>query len=734
MKYGMRRKIDDDRRRMLVLWCVGLVAVAAAGWFGYGAWMHPYEVRRERLGGVIREAESLLARFDESLSAADRSGLDGARNRMAELSAEAGRRVEPLPEFSLDPELYVVADRMTAERLLEAHAATVAEYDKARAALRSGAAEASDLVEAIDGFLDGADDGNAKGAQSDLAQSLLELKAVHAQSRPSPAAADSAERRFNAAQRTASEVRARLSRRTAAAQQARADAESLAAEIADAEQRAKAAAERSRVLRAEGLSLQIDRNSAKLTTLEDSLRKGEGDVATALDAYRAAKRAADGALGDIQKQARGKCQLARDTIQRLVTEHGSFLPEEKVKVGVNALEELESAIREHGETWKKLDEQGRELVRQAETLRSEAGGLIVQLENARQKGQMGVDGVRASTLSGDLAAVRGKLASAETALGTEAIARRLDGIATHATDALKAVQAAKPDVPKLLSEIRKSAENIVEGVRRAQSEKERLESLVRDGRGESKSALEKALADCRYPDGAVAELRKLAAEDAATGRGILTLNARLAKAREAGQAFAAAVGKAGRDQKAAEAAGRFFPVSWEDGAIGWEVGKAGTITNPGESVLVPVCSGTPGKSYTWEFDLPFAATGQHRIEVKVAKANTSPVNESIERLKKAVHEGQSVNGGWIGVGCRLEASEETWYDELWIPNYNKLSPSETVVAANGTFGAGYQTFTLNLHLAASPATANLGGWHPERLSFTVFVDGKQVQRFWHKAR
>lgn len=732
MKYGMRRKIDDDRRTVLIWSCLGLVAAGVAGWFGYGAWMHPYRLRGERLGEVIREGETLLARFEESLAAADRGGLGSARERMLDLVDAAEGGAEALPEFRLDTGLYVASEQMTAERLLEEHAAVVEEYAKARVALRNGAAEAASLVGVMDQLLGETDGGGAADARSDLAQSLLELKAVRAQVRPAASAAEGAERRFNAAQRKASEARARISRWTVAAQQALADANAVAAEVDDAVRRTRAATERSRVLREEGLSLSIDPNSAKLTTLQEGLRKGESDVAKALEGYGKAKREADAALGEMQQQARERCQKIQDAIQGLVADHGSLLPEEKVQVGVGALERVQAAIHEQDARWRTLDAQGRELIREAETLRGEAGGIRAQLENVQKRGQMGVDGVRAAALAGELAAVRGKLAATAAALGTEGCKRQLDGIVAPATEAMRAVLAAKPDVPKLLAGIRTGAASAVAEIERAQSEKERLDADVRDGRGTSKAALLKALEACGYPAAAVEELSRLTAAEAATGRAILALRGRLAKAQEAGQGFVAAVGEVRKDQEAAEAAGRFFPVSWEEGAIGGGPGKVGVVVARDERVLTAVGAGPGDKSYEWEFDLEFASPGMHRIEVQVAKPNQLPVNESIDRLKRVLHENQAVNGGWVDVECRLQSSAGTWYLEpLWMPNYNKL-PSQMVVAGQGNFAAGRQTFTLTLNLASSPAV--MGGWHMDRLQFTVFVDGQPVPRFWHKAR
>ena len=734
MKHGMPRKIDDIRRNWLIGICLGLLLLATAALFGYETWMHPYRLRRERLGSVLREGKTFLSRFDESLASANPSGLNAARNRMFVLSAEAKGWATELPDFSLDVELYVTADRMTAERLLEAHSATVAEYAKGSAASRAAATEAAGLAEAIGKLLEVSFDASAAEARSDLAQSLLELQAVHSQVRPSVAAATAAEERFNASQRKAVEARARIAEWTVGARRAMADAESIEGEMATAKQRMKDAAERSRGLREEGLSLQIDQNSVKLATLQDALRKGEREVESALKAYLAAKKDADEKVGRISGKAREACETAKDSIQRLSTEHGSLLPEKSVTEGKDAAEELEAVLRKHDETWQNLSDQGAELVRRAETLRSEAGGIIVQIENARKTGQVVIDGVRASALPGELGDIRGKLASATLTLGTEGLQRQLDAIATRATAAMKAVQAAKPDIPQLLAGIRRDAAAALTEIGRIQSQKDLLESRLRDGRGASKSALEQALAACRHPAVVENELRQLKAADASTGRDIQTLRARIAKAQESVRAFAAAVGKVRQDQETAEADGRFFPVSWEEGAIGWEPGTPGVVTGQNESVLIPIYNGTEGKSYAWEFDLQFLSAGQHRIEVKVAKPNTSPVNESIDRLKRAVHDGQSVNGGWIGVVCQLKSPAGTWGDELWIPNYNKLSPSETVVEGNGMFGAGYQTFTLSMNLSASPATGNNFGWHPGRLVFTIFVDGKQVQKFWHKSR
>ena len=736
MKYGMPRKIDDERRKKLFLTGLVLLAMAMAALFGYETWMHPYRLRRERLASVLSEGEKFLSRFDESLASANPAGLNAARNRLAVLSSEAKERATELPNFSLDVELYAPADRMTAERLLAEHAATVAEYAKESAASRAAAAKAAGLAEDIGRLLEESSDESAAEARSDLAQSLVELKAVHSQIRPSVDAAAAAEERFNASQSKAVDARARIAEWTEDALKAMADAESIESEMTTAKQRMTDAANRVRALREEGLSLPIEQNSAKLASLQSGLQKGESDLAKALDSYRAAKRAADAALGDIQKQAREKCQTDRDAIRRLSSEHGSLLPEDKVQAGTKAADELEAAIREHNEIWKKLGERGSELIRQAETLRSEAGGIIAQLENARQTGAVGIDAVRASALSGEMAAIRGELVAAETGVGTDGLKRQLDAIVARAKASMLAVQAAKPDVPKLLSGIREEAKAALKEIARAQSEKDMLEIYIRDGRGSAKTALQQALSlsECRHPDTAESELRRLSGANASTGRDILGLRERLSMAMDGVQKFANAVEKVRKDQEAAETAGRFFPVSWEEGAIGWAPGMDVVVMERDENVLVPVYSGEESPCYTWEFDFRFASAGQHRIDVKVSKPEIGPVNEKIDRLKKVVHDGQSVNGGWIGVECQLSSSSGTWRDELWIPNYNRLSSPETVVSGNGVFGANNQTFTLQLTLHARPVPENNKGWHSSRLLFTVFVDGKQIQQFWHKAR
>lgn len=734
MKYGMPRKIDDERRRNLLLALAIAAAAAAAAWTGYKAWMRPFEERRAHLGQLIREGETFLDRLEKSLAEVLPQDLEAARTRLAAISAGGTRwdKTE-LPGFRLESELYMPADRMRAERLQEEYTAAVSEFGKGRQAVRAAAKEADGLSETIGSLLGSAGMGAAAEARSDLSQSLLEMKAVHAQARPSEEVAAGAEKRFGAVQRKAAESRAGIAKWRDAARQALADAKAVEDELAAAEKRTRDAVERSRVLRKEGLSLQIDQNSAKLTTLLASLQKGRSDTETALASYKSAKAGADAALGETQKKARETCQAVRTAIQRLVAEHGSLLPEAEVQEGEKAPDELEAAIRGQDEAWYSLGDKGAELVRRTETLLSEAGALEIQLETAQKTGEVTVDGARASSLPGELADVRGQLVSATDALNGDSWKRKLDGITDRAENALKAVRAAKPDIPKLLAGIRGEAATALKEIERAQTEKDLIANRVKDGRGESKAALEQALAACLYPDGAQNELRQLAEAEAASGRGIQTLRARLAKALEAVRAFSECVGQVRKDQAMAEASGRFFPVSWVEGAIGWEPGKAGVVTDQDASVLVPIYNGVEGNRYLWEFDLPFASAGSHRIEVKVAKPGMSPVNESIDRLKRAVHDGQSVNGGWIGVECSVKSPGGNWSDELWIPNYNKL-PAETVVEGTGTFGAGYQTFTLNLTLFASPATGNNFGWHPGRLEFTVFVDGQQVRQFWHKSR
>lgn len=737
MKYGMPRKIDDERRKMLCIACLVMAVLGMAAWTGHHAWMAPFESRRAELDGIIRDGESFLARFDHSVSEGWGGRLEAAWREMEAIAGASEDGVSDIPELLLDTELYSPADRLQAERILEGNAAAVGDYERNLKAIRKAAEDAAALADDIVGLAEASQEGLGEEARSDLAGALLEMKAARDEKYLGAEECKHAKDVYEQAQAKAAEVRGQLAVWSGTAKQALEDAASIQGRHAAAASGLEEAADRARGLRAEALTLAIDRNSPKLSTLRGQLQNGHDDVGKEKEAYLARKKAADGKLEEIQKKAREECEKAQKGIQSFEKAYGPLLPAEPIKRGKEAATELEKTIQAHETAWKGQSDKGAQLLRRAETLRAEAEGIIVQLDNIRGAGPVAIDGVRAAALTGEMGEIRGELAEAAAALETGGLQRQLDPIVKRAKDAWKEVQSKKPDLPKLRGELRQRAEAALDGLRRHGRCREEIVSYIQDGRGSSKETLLAALENHPYPNATEEDLAKLAgqSETASSGQAIYDMHQRLRTDVSQFQVFTNAVVQIrGALEKAEESAG-FFPLSREKGAMGWASAnfqEPGVVSGEDEDVLVPVSSGTEGNTYMWEFDLHFAQAGKHRIEVKVYKYDSSPVNDAIDRHKRIEHDGETVNGGWIGVEGKLRSRGGIWANNVWIPNYYKQTKGETVVEGIGEFGEGYQTFLFNLWLSASPMA--FAGWHADRLEFVVFVDGKQVSQFWHKAR
>ena len=145
----MPRKIDDEMREKALWTLAGAVALATLAWFGYRAYMKPYELRRAELKALVLEADGILERFDLNLAAGKTEELSRAQATLEDIVSRAEKEDSTVPELALDVELYVAAERERAQRLLHEHAEVTAACALGRKALQEAAERAGTAAEAI---------------------------------------------------------------------------------------------------------------------------------------------------------------------------------------------------------------------------------------------------------------------------------------------------------------------------------------------------------------------------------------------------------------------------------------------------------------------------------------------------------------------------------------------------------------------------------------------------------
>ena len=734
MKYGMPRKIDDEMREKALWTLAGAVALATLAWFGYRAYMKPYELRRAELKALVLEADGILERFDLNLAAGKTEELSRAQATLEDIVSRAEKEDSTVPELALDVELYVAAERERAQRLLHEHAEVTAACARGRKALQEAAERAGTAAEAIRQLLGNGGADAVLAARDELKAYRDELDALALTARPGSRESRIAKSHFAEAQTKVEDISiVQISGRTDATRQALDDANALAGKAEDAERQIRDAMARGSAIRKEAATLKIDQHSGRFAELRTRLGTAAKEAKEAQDAYAAAEKAAREERSRIQDKAERDCRETVEAINRLVKEHGSFLPTAPIASASAAEKELKEQIAKNNAAWKKQSEQTAALMLQTDNLRKEAASFDGQFDDILKTGAVAIDVGRVDDLLEELARTRGELAAATAALNIGGLRRELEKNVGRAQAALGSMREKVPDVQRIAGEIRRAAKAAGQELAQAKDERDTLAKRLGAGRGNAKDAMERALADCIFPADAARDLAGLESERASNGKDCLALQARLDKAKAAMKDFADKLGNIRQTLENARANGQFAPESWEAGTIGWTPGNPKSTRISKGSVLVPY--GTlAARQYEWEFALPFDKPGRRTIEVQVAKPSAEPVAQSIDRNLAVKQEGQRVKGGWIDVACKLMAGTHAWHDDLWIFNYLKLSSHTTVLAAEGWFDSGYQTFKLRLDLDSNPKVSGDSKWHADLLEFRVCVDGIPVRQFWHQAR
>ncbi len=731
MKNTMPRLIDDRRRRHLAMFGAGVVLLLVVVWCGYGAYMAPYEQRKEILFELIRDGQSVLDRFDEVRDSGDSGRLSDAKAKMNRIAGGVPSAGKPIPDFNPDPDLYVGTDRPKAKRIKDDYARTVFDWNRAREGLERAREDAGRASRKLENLSLSSGSAGLTDAREDLGGSIAELSSLRETPRPTAGAFAGATNRFAHAQAKAYAMLSNTEKKNGAVKAALSEAAEIEKNANNAAKSAEVAFARAKTLRDEVKALEIDRTGKKMKELRDKLDAIAESTRKMQETVETAMRTADGERERAVKAARESCNRAVAAIRALDKKHGPLLTRATIHEGLSAAGSLEDAVKEEASDWKEKTDRARALSLQAKRSCDEADRISRGFEQESKTGGAPFDGARAMELAGELQTLSDELAKAAESLSSTGLKNKISRIVSVSEAALASLKAEEPDIPELLRAAKAKVLKARSDLKRTNDERDALRNLLSEGSGSAKGDLESDLSKCAPSATIVKEMERLEAATAADGNAVAELQRKIDSVVKSVLDYSDAVARVKRSVDAAERERRFVRLAWEEGAAGREPGlsdREPDITRGG--ALVPRGSES-SRRYEWSFALDIPKDGEHKVEVTVEKPTSRPVNGSIPEKEYFKQEGKRVKGGWINAKCSLAVGSKTRVDDLWFPNFQELK-RQPVLEFRGPLSAKRQEFSLNLEFDANPAVARFQGWHTDRLQFRVYLDGAEVSTFWHK--
>lgn len=151
---------------------------------------------------------------------------------------------------------------------------------------------------------------------------------------------------------------------------------------------------------------------------------------------------------------------------------------------------------------------------------------------------------------------------------------------------------------------------------------------------------------------------------------------------------------------------------------------------------------TDGKNTEFEcsLGLKIHSTGKHEVKIVVEKKGTDLLNYNILDKKYRANKDEDgattdrVSFGWIKLDCYFGGTKSS----IWCEN--KAAFSKEINLGNINFEEGIQNINLKFGFditkkeAEDASSASLYGWQFEKLQFKVFLDNKEVNKFYYRQK